>query len=93
MNTTQQTESFIWVENPPLTTTCGVCGKSVKHSIDDADAPVFLNFPYRKITIKIFEGGRTFEKVSTEFVHACSQPVAAPPNGLGCFPLGELALL
>lgn len=82
-NTKQQAESFIWAENPTISSHCPQCGAFVKHSIDDNDQPLFLSVPYRISTIKIFDGGRTYEKVDRSYLHVCTQPVATAPNSNG----------
>lgn len=81
-NTTQQAESSIWVENPTITSCCPQCGVVVKHSIDENDQPLFLSVPYRIRTIKIFPGGRSFEKVDRTFLHVCQQVVATESNSI-----------
>lgn len=92
-STPQPAESCVWVENPALTTNCPICGASVKHSLDDADSPVFLSFPYRIRTIKIFAGGRSFEKVDRSYLHDCAEAVPPKPDQFRGAALAELALL
>ena len=79
-NTQQASKSFIWAENPTISSRCSQCGAFVKHSIDDNDQPLFLSVPYRISTIKIFDGGRTFEKVDRSYLHVCQSSMAAEPN-------------
>ena len=93
ITTPQLTNSCIWVENPALTANCPICGAGVKSSIDDADSPVLLSIPYKIRTIKIFPGGRSFEKVDRTFIHVCPQPVAAEQDSLGSFVVEVTALL
>jgi len=90
--TPQLTNSCIWVENPALTANCPICGAGVKSSIDEADSPVLLSIPYRIRTIKIFPGGRSFEKVDRSFIHVCPQPMATEPNSFGSPVVGVTAL-
>lgn len=92
--TTNLTESFIFAESPALTGRCAVCGKSVKQTIDDADQLLQLEIGYRIRTIKIYAGGRTFEKVDSSYLHVCPKPLAeAQPDCLRGASVGELALL
>ena len=92
-STPQARESFVWVENPTLTADCSICGAGVKSSIEETDSPVFLSIPYRIRTIKIFPGGRSFEKVDSTFIHVCPQPVATESNSIGSPVVGVTALL
>ena len=93
INTMQQADSFIWVENPTISSRCSQCGVLVKHSIDENDQPLFLSYPYRIQTIKIFPGGRSFEKVDRTFLHVCQQVVATEPNSIRDAFVGVVAVL
>lgn len=92
-STTQQAESSIWVENPAISSHCPQCGLLVKHSIDENDQPLFLSVPYRIITIKIFAGGRSFEKVAERYLHRCATKAEPSADGFGHSVGSELALL
>ena len=87
-------ESFIFSESPSLIAPCATCGKSVKQSIGDDDQFLQLEIGYKIRTIKIYPGGRTFEKVSTSYLHVCPQPLTeAQSDSLRGASLGEPALL
>ena len=88
------TESFIFAESPALTGQCAICQKSVKQTIDDADRFLQLEIGYKIRTIKIYPGGRTFEKVSSDYLHVCPQSFTeAQQNSFRGASLGEPALL
>jgi len=91
--TSNPSESFIFSESPALTGQCAVCRKSVKQSIDDADNPIQLEIGYKIRTIKIHPGGRTFERVSSDYLHVCQQPLTeTQQNSFRGASLGEPAL-
>lgn len=95
-NTTQQAESSIWVEQPVISARCPHCNDPVKSSLNPSDEPVFLSAPYRILIIRIFSGGRSFEKVAIRFLHICRpslKDIQTPPNGVGHSLRPELALL
>lgn len=92
-HTTQQAEGSIWVENPAISSHCPQCGVLVKHSIDENDQPLFLSVPYRIRTIKIFAGGRSFEKVDRSYLHVCQPVVASESNSVRGASVAVAALL
>lgn len=92
-STPQSEESFIWVEQPPLSTRCELCGAFIRHSFDENDSQVFLSLPYQIRTIKIFDGGRTYAKVHHSAIHVCQSAFATEPNSIRGASVGVAALL
>jgi hypothetical protein len=87
------TDSFVFAESPVISGVCAACGKSVKQTIDDNDQPIDLEIGYRIRTILFSPGGRTFEKVPSQFLHVCSEAVARKSDSLRNTSIGQLALL
>lgn len=92
--TTTTVESFIFAEMPVISGVCAACGRSVKQTITDGNRPIDLEIGYRIRTIFFSPGGRSFEKIDSQFLHVCSRAVVATePLSLGCAADAELALL
>ena len=94
MTATQSVQNFVYVERPIVAGVCPQCVKPIKHGNADAyDWAVWaLTEGYQVETIYVL-GGRSFEKVSSQFIHVCSQPAATEPNSLRNTSIGQLALL
>jgi len=71
------TEGFVFVEQPTQSARCPTCFAFIKKGLSPTNDEVFLSSPHQIRLIKIFDGGRTFEKVSTHFRHSCRMAVAA----------------
>lgn len=92
IRTQQATDGFIFAEQPLISGKCPICQQSIKETIDGADKPIRLSFPYQIRTIEN-HGGRTFEKVSESYLHVHQPQTVLPQDSIRRIPINQSALL